>query len=107
MENYDLIVARHSVRQYLPKPIEADKRALIEEEIKNLNKESGLRMQAIYDEPKCFDSFMAIMGSLRTSHPISRSLGRKARTLIAWRVIMARNSFCSSKASVSTRAGSL
>ena len=36
MENYDLIVARHSVRQYLPKPIEADKRALIEEEIKNL-----------------------------------------------------------------------
>ena len=55
MENYDLIVARHSVRQYLPKPIEADKRALIEEEIKNLNKESGLRMQAIYDETKCLD----------------------------------------------------
>ena len=81
MENYDLIVARHSVRQYLPKPIEADKRALIEEEIKNLNKESGLRMQAIYDEPKCFDSFMAHYGKFTNVSSYFSLVGKKGKDL--------------------------
>ncbi len=53
---------RHSVRQYKEQPIEISKREIINACIEEVNKESGLSMQAFYDEPKCFDSFMAHYG---------------------------------------------
>ena len=62
MDMLQLMKERHSVRQYKDKPIEQEKRAEIDRLISEINFESGLSMQAVYDEPNCFDSFMAHYG---------------------------------------------
>lgn len=62
MDILEIMKNRHSVRQYKEQPIEASKRELINEWIEEVNKESGLSIQVLYDEPKCFDSFMARYG---------------------------------------------
>ncbi|MCQ2438097.1 MAG: nitroreductase [Clostridia bacterium] len=49
-----VIRARHSVRQYLDKPIPADLRAALDTAAKACNAESGMNIQIIYDEPRCF-----------------------------------------------------
>lgn len=57
-----LMKQRHSVRQYIEKSIEVDKRKVLDELAEQLNSESGLHIQILYDEPKCFNSFMAHYG---------------------------------------------
>ena len=52
----EAIKARHSVRKYTDMPIEAAKVATIRAEIERLNAESGLNIQLVLDEPKCFSS---------------------------------------------------
>ncbi len=54
--------ARHSVRQYSGKKIENEKRGILKELVKECNTESGLHIQILFDEPKCFDSMMAHYG---------------------------------------------
>lgn len=56
---------RHSVRQYKQQPIEQEKRAEIDQLISEINQESGLKMQVFYDEPNCFNSFMAHYGKFK------------------------------------------
>lgn len=58
----ELMKQRHSVRQYLDTPIEAEKRAALDETVARINRETGLHIQLVYDEPNCFDSFMAHYG---------------------------------------------
>ena len=58
MEILEIIKSRHSVRQYRNQTIEESKR----EELNTCIKESHLSIQVFYDEPKCFDSFMAHYG---------------------------------------------
>ena len=58
----ELMKQRHSVRQYLDTPIEGDKRAALDEAVARINRETGLHIQIFYDEPNCFDSFMAHYG---------------------------------------------
>lgn len=55
----EAIRERHSVRHYLPKPIEGENRALIDGKIEELNLEGNLHIQAVYDEPKGFSGFFA------------------------------------------------
>ena len=62
MDCYQLMKERHSVRQYKKQAIEKEKRDKIDALISEINAESGLQMQVFYDEPKCFDSFMAHYG---------------------------------------------
>lgn len=62
MELLELIKERHSVRQYTNREIEESKRDEINKCISEINKESGLYMQIFYDEPNCFNSFMAHYG---------------------------------------------
>ena len=50
----EAIVARHSVRQYLDKPIEADVVERLNEEIARCNQEGGLHIQLVTNEPKAF-----------------------------------------------------
>lgn len=52
---------RHSVRQYLDKPIEQGKANALNEYINECNR-SGLHLQLVMNEPKAFDSFMAHYG---------------------------------------------
>lgn len=62
MEILEIMRNRHSVRQYKTKPIEKSKREELNSYINTVNKESNLSIQIFYDEPKCFDSFMAHYG---------------------------------------------
>ena len=62
MDILEIIKARHSVRSYIDKKIEGEILKKLQYKIKELNKESGLNMQLILDEPKAFDSFMAHYG---------------------------------------------
>lgn len=58
----ELMKSRHSVRQYLDKKIEEDKRNILNELATNINNEAKLNIQICYDEPKAFDTFMAHYG---------------------------------------------
>lgn len=52
----EAIVARHSVRQYLEKPIEASVVERLNEEITLCNQEGKLHIQLVTNEPKAFSS---------------------------------------------------
>ena len=54
----EAITARHSVRQYLDKPVETAKVAILRSETDKLNGESGLNIQLVLDEPRCFSTGM-------------------------------------------------
>ncbi len=62
MDILEIMKERHSVRQYKNQAIEPAKREEINSLINDVNAESKLSIQAFYDEPKCFDSFMAHYG---------------------------------------------
>ncbi|MGM9679866.1 MAG: nitroreductase family protein, partial [Eubacteriales bacterium] len=53
---------RHSVRQYKNQPLEEATVAVLQEEIAACNRESGLHIQLVTNEPKAFDGFMAHYG---------------------------------------------
>lgn len=57
METIELIKSRHSVRQYLLKEIEEEKRTILDQMIEKCNAESGLHIQAVYGEEKCMNAF--------------------------------------------------
>lgn len=54
---------RHSVRSYLAKPIDAAALSALSGSIKQYNRESGLRIQLVTNEPKAFSGFMAHYGN--------------------------------------------
>ena len=54
---------RHSVRQYDPKPIEADKLAAIRSEMEVCNTAGGLHIQLVLDEPLAFSTGMFKYGA--------------------------------------------
>lgn len=62
MDILEIMKNRHSVRQYKDQSIELSKRELINSLIGEINEESNLVIQVLYDEPKCFSSFMAHYG---------------------------------------------
>ena len=54
----EAIKTRHSVRKYTGQPIEIEKVTALRTEIDNINAESGLNIQLVLNEPKCFSSGM-------------------------------------------------
>lgn len=62
MEILDLMEQRHSVRQYLDKKIEKEKREVLDELIEKINKIYKTNIQICYDEPNAFNTFMAHYG---------------------------------------------
>lgn len=65
MTAMEIIEARHSVRQYQEKSIEKEKREVLDKLCAEINEKSGMNIQIIYDEPKCFNSMMAHYGKFR------------------------------------------
>jgi len=61
----EAMLARHSVRTYLNKPIKPETIAALQEEIDICNAESGLHLQLITDEPDAFGNFLAHYGFFR------------------------------------------
>lgn len=81
MELLECMQARHSVRQYTDKAIEAEKREILNALVKQINQEAGLHVQILYDEPKCFDSFMAHYGKFSGVKNYIALVGKKSPRL--------------------------
>ena len=77
MDIMQAMKARHSVRQYEEKPLSAEQIAALEEEIELCNKESGLHIQLIKNEPRAFGSFMAHYGSFKGVTNYFALIGKK------------------------------
>lgn len=78
MTELEIMQQRHSIRQYDDKPIEQDKRTVLNELAEKLNADAGVHIQIIYDEPKCFDSFMAHYGKFSGVKNYIALVGKKA-----------------------------
>ena len=78
MEMLELMKKRHSVRQYEKKKIDNATRAEINKSIAEINRESGLNLQVFYDEPNCFDSFMAHYGKFSGVENYIAVVGKKS-----------------------------
>lgn len=62
MELLEAITNRHSVRSYSDKKVEGDVKEKLQQMINDCNKESGLKMQLVLEEPKAFDNFIMHYG---------------------------------------------
>ena len=65
MELMEAIRRRHAVRQYTDRPLPPEVLAALMEETVACNRESGLHIQLVTNEPKAFDGFMAHYGKFR------------------------------------------
>ncbi len=81
MDILEIMNARHSVRQYADKPIEAEKRTILDELVAEINNQNDLHIQIVYDEPKCFDSFIAHYGKFSGVQNYIALVGKKSADL--------------------------
>lgn len=77
----ELMKQRHSVRKYTDAPIGQDKRQVLNELAKEMNQEYGLHIQIFYEEPTCFDSFMAHYGKFSGVKNYIALVGKKSPNL--------------------------
>ena len=78
MELIEAIKQRHSVRQYLDKEILQDIIAELQAEIDACNKESGLNIQLVTNEPKAFEGFLAHYGKFSGVKNYFALVGKKS-----------------------------
>lgn len=81
MDILEIMKARHSVRQYNGKKIENGIRETLAELVGECNRESGLNIQIIFDEPKCFNSTMAHYGKFSGVENYIALVGKKVADL--------------------------
>ena len=81
MEIKEIIRSRHSVRQYLDKPIPEEIRSQLDAYAAELNREGNLHMQILYDEPECFQSRMAHYGQFENAANYIALVGKKSEGL--------------------------
>ena len=77
MDILEIIKARHSVRQYKNQKIEEEKRKELLELADLCNKERGLNIQIIFDEPKCFNSLMSKITNFKGCENYIAIVGKK------------------------------
>ena len=77
MTLHEAIVARHSVRQYLEKPLEASIIDRLNEEIALCNQEGKLHIQLVVNEPKAFAGGLAKYGKFSGVSNYFAMVGRK------------------------------
>ena len=77
MELLEIMQQRHSVRQYSDRAIEPEKRAVLDALVAEINRKAGLSVQIVYDDPKCFDSFMARYGKFTGVRNYIALVGKK------------------------------
>ncbi len=81
MDLMEAVKARHSVRQYRAEPLKPDILSALEEEVDACNRESGLHIQLVTNEPKAFDSFLAHYGKFRGVANYFALIGKKSPNL--------------------------
>lgn len=81
MELLEAMEQRHSVRTYTDKKIEGAVKDELLQMIDKCNKESGLHMQLVLDEPQAFDGFMAHYGKFSGVKNYIAVIGKKSDSL--------------------------
>jgi hypothetical protein len=81
MDILEIMKERHSVRAYTEKKIEGEILEKLQNKLEEFNKESGLNMQLILNEPKAFDSFMAHYGKFEGVKNYIAIIGNKDSSL--------------------------
>ncbi len=81
MNLFDLLKSRHSVRQYLDKPIPEDVREKLDSYAAELNEKGDLNIQIFYDEPECFGGGRAKYGRFENCSNYIAMVGKKAPDL--------------------------
>ena len=81
MTRMEILESRHSVRQYTDAPIEEETRNRLNNLIDYINEKSGLNIQIIYDEPKCFQSLLAHYGKFSGVNNYISMVGPKGKDL--------------------------
>jgi len=65
MDVLEIIEKRHSVREYIDKPIENEKRAVLDALCKECSENTGIKIEIFYDEPKVFSSILSKMRGIK------------------------------------------
>lgn len=73
--------ARHSVRQYESGPLDPEAVSALRAEIDACNRESGLHIQLVTDEPRAFDGFLARYGKFSGVTSYLALVGKKSAAL--------------------------
>lgn len=81
MNMTEAMKARHSVRQYKNQPINIETISALQAEIDACNKESGMHIQLVTNEPKAFDGFMAHYGKFSGVTNYIALIGKKGSGL--------------------------
>ena len=81
MDMLEIMKARHSVRQYLDKPLTAETVSRLTDEIAACNREGDLHIQLVTNEPKAFDGFMARYGKFSGVKNYIALIGKKGPDL--------------------------
>lgn len=81
MELGQAIKQRHSVRAYLQRPLEDDLVRGLEQMIAQCNRDGGLHIQLVRDEPRAFDSRLARYGKFSGVSNYIALVGRKGPEL--------------------------
>ena len=82
MTELEAIQARHSVRQYLNKPLKPDELAVLRAEVASCNQESGLHIQMVTNEPKAFEGTMARYGKFSGVQNYFALVGRDRKSVV-------------------------
>ena len=77
MDIMEAIKSRHAVRSYEDRVLTADARCEMQELLSQLNRESGLNMQLVLNEPKAFSGFMAHYGKFSGVKNYIALIGKK------------------------------
>ena len=80
-EEMEAMKERHSVRQYEDRPLDQNAVAVLQEEISACNREGGLHIQLVTNEPKAFDGFMAHYGKFIGVRNYIAMIGKKGPDL--------------------------
>lgn len=80
-EEIEAMKERHSVRQYEDRPLDQNAAAALQEEISACNREGGLHIQLVTNEPKAFDGFMAHYGKFSGVRNYIAMIGKKGPDL--------------------------
>ncbi len=75
------IVNRHSVRKYTDGKIEGDVLARLQDKIESVNRESGMKIQLVLDEPRSFKGFMTKMTGFKNAVNYIACIGPKGDDL--------------------------
>lgn len=81
MELMDAIRERHAVRSYQEKAIEGEVKRELLSYMEQCNRESGLHMQLVLEEPQAFDGFMAHYGKFSGVKNYIAMVGKRGKDL--------------------------